>query len=71
MSGQRLRTSARTRSMRGGVAQPIVSASEKHLISAPASSAIASPSSRVRITWAGADVALVVAAERRHDADPR
>jgi hypothetical protein len=29
MSGQRLRTSPKTRSMRSGVAQPIVSASEK------------------------------------------
>ena len=54
MSGQRLRTSPSTRSMRSGVAQPIVSASEKYRMSAPASSAIASPSSNVEMTCPGA-----------------
>ena len=34
VSGQRLRTSPSTRSMRSGVAQPIVSASEKYSMSA-------------------------------------
>ena len=53
MSGQRLRTSPNTLSMRNGVAQPIVSASEKYLISAPASSAIRNPSSKVAITCFG------------------
>ena len=53
-SGQRLRTSPSTRAMRIGVAQPIVSASEKYLMSAPASSAIARPSSRVETTCPGA-----------------
>ena len=51
---QRLRTSPSTRSIRIGVAQPIVSASEKYLISAPASAAMARPSSRVEMTCAGA-----------------
>src|SRR5438477_2046436 len=45
VSGQRLRTSPKTRSIRIGVAQPLVSASEKYLRPAPASSGIASPSS--------------------------
>ena len=39
--------------MRGGVAQPIVSASEMISIFAPASAAIAKPSFSVLITWVG------------------
>jgi hypothetical protein len=41
MSGQRLRTSPNTHSICIGVAQPIVSASAKYFMTAPASSAIA------------------------------
>ncbi len=39
--------------MRAGVAQPMVSASENSVMSAPASAAMASPSSSVLITCAG------------------
>ena len=69
IAGHFARTSPSTRSMRAGAAQPMVSASENTVILAPASAAMASPSSSVRSTCAGLDIALVVAAEGRHHAE--
>ena len=69
MSGQRARTSPTPRSMRIGVAQPIVSASEKSVMLGAGLGGDRSPSASVLHDLRRRDVALVVAAEGGHHAD--
>src|SRR6202023_2655177 len=71
VSGQRLRTSPSPRSMRIGIARPIVSAGEKIFDVGAGLLGDREPilQGRDDLTWC--DVTLVVAAERRHHADPR
>ncbi|HYU13286.1 MAG TPA: hypothetical protein VEK82_11960 [Stellaceae bacterium] len=71
MSGRRLRTSPNTRSTRIGVAQPIVSASEKYLIVGPSLLGDGEAVFERRNDLRRGNVALIIAAERRHHPDPR